>query len=212
MQIFLDGQEPANRITEDQPGIGFGQKGINLNPCGRGGGDFICFPMLADIGFKLDQGQGAFFGQIQVRNYRHPSNALFSEDLSGDGDPQFQEEDNVVSVRNEAYFVTAGEEDLVITADPSRNATPMLRTTFPAENKSIKKARIYATARGIYELYLNGERVGEDYFNPGLTQYNKTHLYQTYDVTDLVQKGAQNALGAWCFCLRYGAKHALLIL
>lgn len=197
MQIFIDGQEPENEVTEDQPGTGFGQRGINLNPYGTGGGNFICFPMLADIGFQLDQGQSASFGQVQIRNYRQPSNALFSEDLSGDGDLLFQEEENAVSVRNDTYFLTAKEEDLVITADPSRNAAPMLRTTFTSEDKAIKKARIYATARGIYELYLNGEQVGKDYFNPGLTQYNKTHLYQTYDVTDLVQKGSENALGAW---------------
>ena len=58
------------------------------------------------------------------------------------------------------------------------------------------KARLYVTARGIYEIYINGQRVGEDYFNPGVTQYNKTHLYQTFDVTDYVQIG-QNAIGAF---------------
>lgn len=42
---------------------------------------------------------------------------------------------------------------------------------------------------------MNGKQVGDDYFNPGLTQYNKTHLYQTYDVTGYVLPG-KNALGA----------------
>ena len=46
------------------------------------------------------------------------------------------------------------------------------------------------------KIYINGQRVGEDYFNPGVTQYNKTHLYQTFDVTDYVQIG-QNAIGAF---------------
>lgn len=54
---------------------------------------------------------------------------------------------------------------------------------------------MYVTSRGIYEVYLNGKRVGEDYFNPGITQYNKTHLYQTFDVTEYVHSG-RNALGA----------------
>lgn len=196
MQIFLNGQAPGNKVTEDEPGTGFGQRGINLNPYGRGGGDFICFPMLADIGFKLDKGQSASFGQIEIRNYRQPSNPLFTEDLSS-ANHLFKAADNSVMIRDAAYYLVAGEEDLLVTADPSRNAAPMLRTTFTADNKPIQKARIYATARGIYELYLNGERVGEDYFNPGLTQYNKTHLYQTYDVTDMVRKGSENAVGAW---------------
>ena len=71
----------------------------------------------------------------------------------------------------------------------------MLRTTFAAENKKVSKARLYITARGIYEVYMNGKRVGDDYFNPGLTQYNKHHMYQTYDVTDYLKTG-ENALGA----------------
>jgi alpha-L-rhamnosidase len=45
-------------------------------------------------------------------------------------------------------------------------------------------------------LYLNGKRVGNEYFNPGLTQYNKTHTYQVFDVTSLLNKGV-NAWGAW---------------
>ena len=47
----------------------------------------------------------------------------------------------------------------------------------------------------MYEIYINGQRVGEDYFAPGFTQYNKTQLYQAYDVTGLLQKG-DNAIGA----------------
>lgn len=72
---------------------------------------------------------------------------------------------------------------------------PMLRTVFTAEKKEIKKARLYATARGIYEIYINGQRAGNDYFNPGVTQYNRTHLYQVYDVTDMLNQG-KNAIGA----------------
>ncbi len=75
------------------------------------------------------------------------------------------------------------------------NSAPMLRTTFTSSAPKIAKARLYVTSRGIYEIYLNGKRVGDDYFNPGLTQYNKTHLYQTYDVTSYIRSG-KNALGA----------------
>ena len=96
-----------------------------------------------------------------------------------------------------AYLLDGGTDGVLITADPSRNAAPMLRTVFSAGDQPIEKARVYVTARGIYELYLNGERVSNDYFNPGLTQYNKTHFYQTYDVTDLIREGGDNALGAW---------------
>jgi len=69
-----------------------------------------------------------------------------------------------------------------------------LRTEF-ALKKPIRRATVYGTAQGIYELRLNGKRVSEDYFSPGWTDYNKRIYYQTYDVTELVQAG-ENALGA----------------
>ena len=53
-------------------------------------------------------------------------------------------------------------------------------------NKPIARAVIYATAMGIYDLYLNGQRVSERYFAPGFTSYKHTLQYQTYDVTGLL--------------------------
>ncbi len=50
-------------------------------------------------------------------------------------------------------------------------------------SKEVKSARLYATALGIYELMLNGEKVGKDYFAPGFTSYKNQLQYQTYDVT-----------------------------
>ena len=56
-------------------------------------------------------------------------------------------------------------------------------------------ARVYATALGMYELYINGRRVGDGLFTPGWTDYRKRLQYQTYDVTDMLKEGA-NAIGA----------------
>lgn len=69
------------------------------------------------------------------------------------------------------------------------------RKEFTAK-KQIKRATIYATALGIYELYLNGRRVGDARLAPGWTDYHQLAYYQTYDVTSLVHSGP-NALGAW---------------
>ncbi|MBU1821751.1 MAG: glycoside hydrolase family 78 protein [Bacteroidetes bacterium] len=55
------------------------------------------------------------------------------------------------------------------------------------------KARLYVTALGLYEFAINGQRVGNDYFTPGWTDYNKRVYYQTYDVTPLLKAGP-NAL------------------
>lgn len=69
-----------------------------------------------------------------------------------------------------------------------------LRKEF-ALNKKIKKATLQASALGWYVMQLNGKRVGEDYFAPGWTDYNKRVYYNTYDVTDMIRKG-NNAIGA----------------
>ena len=60
--------------------------------------------------------------------------------------------------------------------------------------KKVRSARVYVTSLGLYELYLNGEKVGEDLFTPGWTSYNKRLQYQTYDVTEMLRQS--NALGA----------------
>jgi alpha-L-rhamnosidase len=70
---------------------------------------------------------------------------------------------------------------------------PMVRKEFSQE-KAIRRATLYASALGNFVVYLNGQRVGRDYFSPGWTDYRKRVHYNTYDVTSLVQKGG-NALG-----------------
>ena len=54
--------------------------------------------------------------------------------------------------------------------------------------KPVVSARIYATAMGVYELNLNGQKVGDRYFAPGFTSYKTNLAYQTYDVTGLLQQ------------------------
>ena len=65
-----------------------------------------------------------------------------------------------------------------------------------SSDKQVRLATIYATALGIYELHLNGRRVGDALFAPGWTDYHQRAYYRTYDVTELLQQG-ENAIGAW---------------
>ncbi|HEY0865795.1 MAG TPA: family 78 glycoside hydrolase catalytic domain, partial [Fimbriimonas sp.] len=55
--------------------------------------------------------------------------------------------------------------------------------------KAVKRARIYASGKGLYRLFLEGKPVSEDFFTPGWTDYKKRIQYQTYDVTRQLQKG-----------------------
>lgn len=72
---------------------------------------------------------------------------------------------------------------------------PLVRRDFRTRGP-VAAARLYATAHGVYEIELNGQRVGDDVLSPGWTVYGERLRYYTYDVTHLVRDG-DNALGGW---------------
>ena len=88
--------------------------------------------------------------------------------------------------------------------------SPLFRKEIQIQKK-IKRARAYISGLGYYELYINGEKVGNHVLSPNQTNYdhrdlqkwseprvgsmNTTVLYETYDITSNLQQG-ENALGA----------------
>ncbi|PGV53829.1 alpha-L-rhamnosidase [Bacillus sp. AFS037270] len=88
-----------------------------------------------------------------------------------------------------AEWITPDPEGM----DPLSESAFLLRKEFTLK-PSITSARIYGTGVGLYELYLNGERVGDELLAPGWTSYHKRLQYQTYDVTEQLQAGS-NAMG-----------------
>jgi len=87
-------------------------------------------------------------------------------------------------------------------AAPDREiSSPLFRKEFAFEGE-IARARVYVSGLGYYELYINGEKVGDHVLDPGTTYYdndqpfelNARVLYVTYDVTDLLRAG-QNGMG-----------------
>ncbi len=96
-----------------------------------------------------------------------------------------------------ADFITADTQE----QDSELSDGRLLRKEFLV-GKKVKSARAYATAMGMYEMFLNGKRVGDYVLTPGWTRFDKRTLYQTYDVTSLLQQG-ENAVAAhvgagWC--------------
>ena len=82
-------------------------------------------------------------------------------------------------------------------AAPATNAAaprPLLRDVVKLA-KQMTHARIYASAHGLYQLSINGQKVGDSFLAPGWTDYNKRIQAQTYDVTPLLHKG-DNVIGA----------------
>src|SRR5437867_5080539 len=78
--------------------------------------------------------------------------------------------------------------------DTSRSEpAPVLRRELTLR-PGVRQARAYVTSLGLYEVELNGRRVGDQVFTPGWTAYDSRLQYQTYDVTDLLRQGP-NAAG-----------------
>ncbi len=71
---------------------------------------------------------------------------------------------------------------------------PMLRREFDVAG-NIKQATLYVTARGFYEVHINGTKAGDELLAPGFTDYGARLQYQTFDVTRLLHRGT-NAIGA----------------
>ncbi len=69
-----------------------------------------------------------------------------------------------------------------------------IRKRFNIE-KTIKSARLYASAQGFYNACINGEKVSDDFYNPGFTDYRLRIQYQTFDVTDMLADG-KNVISA----------------
>lgn len=69
---------------------------------------------------------------------------------------------------------------------------PLLRKEFMAE-KEISQATVCVSGMGHFDLFLNGEKVGDHFLDPGWTHYQKSALYVTFDVTDRIK--AKNTLG-----------------
>lgn len=70
---------------------------------------------------------------------------------------------------------------------------PYFRKEFVLGNRP-GKARAYIAAAGLYELYINGKKVGDHVLDPLFTRFDRRNLYVTYDVTELLEKG-ENAVG-----------------
>lgn len=82
----------------------------------------------------------------------------------------------------------------VVGGSRTTSPCPHMRTEFKLPGE-VKRARLYVTALGVYQLHINGERVGRDEFRPGWTDYRTRVQYDTYNVTEALRKG-RNAVGA----------------
>jgi alpha-L-rhamnosidase len=179
IQVSVDGE----RVGDD----------ASVNPLGDSS-SYNSFPNLNSIGFAAKPGQNAVFTDYQVQNAgRFGQGILFGEE-TGATYRIFEGMDGVTAEGN-TITVNGGANGILGYADPTYSAAPMLRTEFEAK-EGVSSARLYVSAQGIYDFYMNGQEVApEEWFNPGAAEYDAYMPYTAYDVTEFVQEG-QNAMGA----------------
>ncbi len=131
----------------------------------------------------------------RIRNGRLSVRVL-NEELGGDPVPNEVKELAVTyragDKEKTALFKESASVDLPQAESVERVA--LLKRNFSI-GRNIARARLYVTARGLFELSLNGKRVGDDHFANGFTSYKKRLHTLSYDVTDLLRRG-ENSLEA----------------
>lgn len=140
---------------------------------------------LFSIGYRQPQGFDAVFSNIKLLNYKW---------------------DNLVLNSDPKTYNAKGDNKAVLWMPSSDVNAPIMRKNVNL-GKEVKRARLYATARGAYWFYINGQRVGDGYLNPGWIDFRHRIMYNTYDVTQMLRQG-NNALGielghGW-FCDDFG--------
>lgn len=136
------------------------------------------------IGFCTARGAYyAYYDNLQILDDN--GDVLFRENFEESEtifDPYYVKIENGWLKASSGYILTPGGEQ----------PAPMLRKEFQTEQ--IVSAKLYASALGIYQIYINGEKINDDYFSPGQSNYAKKVYYRVYDITNYIQAG-KNAVG-----------------
>ena len=159
------------------------------------------------VGFRAyydrTMNETAYYDNIKVTTYNDTEDTqgtvTFSEDFEGAG-MAFNDGTIVVKEGSKMLCVQSTYDETCSMQTGKEKGMPLFRKAFTTKD-AVKSAKIYASALGVFDLYLNGKRVGVDgsdiydELKPGWTDYRKEINYMTYDVTPLMREGG-NVIGA----------------
>lgn len=144
-----------------------------LNPAGNN--DLTTYPLLCDCGF-FAEGEAEIL-KFSVSNVQPPRATCARIEASTPGPfAEYVKVDRLVI------------RDTECVCDLSHGGLPMLHRDFEIK-PGIKRARLYATARGVYDCTVNGAAISDRRFEPGAGQYDRHLQYQVYDVTGMLACG-----------------------
>jgi alpha-L-rhamnosidase len=173
----------------------FGRAGaaeLALGPLGAGAHTLAAEVRLSRNAARLPPGRGAFAALLKLRH----ADGRVSRLTTG---PAWRTALDPVEDWAHPGFDDAGwSAARPATLDPGQPLPPtparLLRRDF-AVGKPIERARLYITALGAYEAFINGQRVGDGRLTPESTDFRKRALYRVHDVTTLLRQGP-NTVGA----------------
>ena len=143
------------------------------------------------FGIHHYRGSTGYCGEFRVLDA--DGSTVMSESFDDAGRTIFGEQS--LNITEDGILVSSGELLLAKKDAKLRKPAPMLRKSFVLDpDRKVKRARLYATACGIYECTVNGEPVTNTRLNPGNIPYNLRSDYRTYDVTELLRQG-DNCIG-----------------
>ena len=152
------------------------------------------YPNLNSVGFACRAGESAVFSSYTIENGGRFARGTLLDVETGAGYSIFEGLEGL-TIDGSSITASGGENGVLVYADPSFGGAPMLRTVFRTAGE-VSKARLYLTAQGVYDFYINGQEVAADeWFNPGSTEYDSILAYSCYDVTNYLADG-ENVLGA----------------
>lgn len=158
------------------------------------------------IGFRSSctssEDERAYWDNVKVTVYDAENNATVRIDEDFEGESNMFEEGEIVTVDGNHKLYSYSTNSQTIVYENRTDSEPMFRKEFAVDGE-IESAKLYTTALGNYNVFINGKRVGTlqpdgemvyDELMPGWTEYRKKVFYMSHDVTSLVKEGA-NAIG-----------------
>ncbi|WP_053227235.1 alpha-L-rhamnosidase [Solirubrobacter soli] len=193
--IFVNGTQVIDTKATRDADENAWQKAIQLDVTSllKPGANTIAVQVKNRLNQNGAQTPGGFIARLKTDSATFDTNNSWKTSTTGPAgweQPAF--DDNAWTPARELATYGSGPWGSNVSLPPQ--PSPYLRKDFSAA-KQIASARLYVSALGMYEVHINGTKVGDAVLAPGWTEYSKRVPSQTYDVTSLVKQG-DNAIGA----------------
>jgi alpha-L-rhamnosidase len=193
--VYVNGTQAIDTKATRDADENAWQKSVQLDVTNllHQGANTIAVQVKNRTGSGGGENPGGFIARLKADNTIFDTSSAWKTSMTGaEGWQQPSFDDSAWTPARELATYGGGPWGGNVSLPPQ--PSPYLRKDFTAP-KPIAQARLYVSALGMYEVHINGAKVGDAVLAPGWTEYSKRVPSQTYDVTSLIKQG-DNALGA----------------